>query len=119
VGEVVDVLGGAGEVDEFGDGGQFGQLIAHLLKALLDEVFHRLDVVVGGLLRGLDGLGVLQAEIGDHGIQERVRGVGEGATSGIPGSAARCWSQRTSTVTRERMSPYSLKIPRSWDTLSP
>ncbi|SST07618.1 Uncharacterised protein [Acinetobacter baumannii] len=35
-----------------------------------------------------------------------------GATSGIPAWAARRCSQRTSTMTRKRIRPYSLKIGR-------
>ena len=48
---VVDVLAGAGEVHELGGGLQLGPA----LELVLDPVFDRLHVVVGGLLDGLDG----------------------------------------------------------------
>jgi hypothetical protein len=50
VGEVVDVLAGAGEVDELQRRGQLG-IVA---QPLLDQVLDRLDVVVGGALDLLD-----------------------------------------------------------------
>src|SRR5690606_784150 len=72
VGGVVDVLGGAGEVDELGDGVELG--IGG--DAFLDEVLHRLDVVVGGFLDVLDALGVRFAEAGGDVVEQ---GVGRGA----------------------------------------
>jgi hypothetical protein len=55
---VVDVLAGAGEMHELGGRRQ----LRIPLEAVLDPVLHRLDVVVGGLLDALDGLGVGLAE---------------------------------------------------------
>ncbi len=46
VGQVVDVLAGAGEADELADSGQFRQLE----PLLLEQVFDGLYVVVGGAL---------------------------------------------------------------------
>gem|GEM_PF-3646672 len=59
VGQVVDVLAGAGEMNELVDLGQLRQL----LGLLLEQVLHRLDVVVGGALELLDPLGMLQLEV--------------------------------------------------------
>ncbi len=56
VGEIVDVLAGAGEMHELVGLGQFG-MIADLL---LDEILDRLDVVVRGRLDRLDALRILQ-----------------------------------------------------------
>ena len=55
---VVDVLRGETEVDELFKVGE-----PHLVKLAFEEVFHRLDIVVGGLLYLLDGEGVLVAEV--------------------------------------------------------
>ena len=109
VGQVVDVLGGAGEVDEFADRLQLG--VAGDL--LLEEVLHRLDVVVGGALDVLDPLRVGIVERCPTMASSRLAAWPEsGGTSGICGWAARAWSQRTSTSTRWRISPYSLKMGR-------
>ena len=74
VGQVVDVLAGAGEVDEFVDGSQLRQL----LGLLLEQVFHGLHVVVGGALEFLDALGVLQLEVLGQAVQQRIGFGGEG-----------------------------------------
>ena len=66
VGQVVDVLGGAGKVDELADRLQFG--IADDL--FLEEVLHRLDVMVGGALDVLDPLGVLHAEVLEDPVEQ-------------------------------------------------
>ncbi len=50
VAEVIDVFAGAGKVHEFQRRTQLGVV----LELLLDEVFHRLDVMVGGALDLLD-----------------------------------------------------------------
>ena len=60
VGQVVDVFRGAGEVHEFAVSGQAAQF----RQPLLDEVFDRLDVVVGDRLDGLDALGGGGIELG-------------------------------------------------------
>src|SRR5690606_9828183 len=71
VGEVVDVLGGAGEVHEFAEGGQFG----YFGQAFLDVVLHRLDVVVGGALDLFHTLGGGHVElVGD--LAQQVGGIG-------------------------------------------
>mmetsp|Transcript_7277 Transcript_7277/g.17738 ORF Transcript_7277/g.17738 Transcript_7277/m.17738 type:complete len:294 (+) Transcript_7277:491-1372(+) len=59
VGEVVDVLAGAGEVQELGDG---PQLLA-VLDPLLQEVFDGLHVVLGHALDLLHALAVREAEL--------------------------------------------------------
>ena len=69
VGEVVDVLGGAGKVHEFSNVLQ----LRVAGKALLDEILNRLDVVVGGGLNGLDALCICFAEVTGDGVQ---RGAG-------------------------------------------
>ena len=56
---VVDVLGSAGEMDELAGGGHFGITG----QALLEEVFDRLDVVIGPAFLRLDRLGVGIAEV--------------------------------------------------------
>jgi hypothetical protein len=66
VGQIVDVLGGAGEVDELADRLQFG--VAGDL--LLEEIFHRLHVVIGGALDVLDPLGVGEGEVLDQAIED-------------------------------------------------
>lgn len=73
VGQVVDVFAGAGEVDELADLGQLRQLGS----LLLEEVFDRLDVVVGGALDFLDALGVLKFEIGGQVVQQGIGFGGE------------------------------------------
>lgn len=73
VGQVVDVLAGAGEVDELADLGQLRQLGS----LLLEEVFDRLDVVVGGALDFLDAFGVLELEVGGQAVQQGVGFGGE------------------------------------------
>jgi hypothetical protein len=72
MGQVVDVLAGAGEVNELADVVQLRQLGGLLLEQVLDG----LDVVVGGALDFLDALGVLKLEIAGQLVQ---RGVGFGA----------------------------------------
>ena len=65
VGQVVDVLAGAGEVNELAHAGQFF-VLGHLF---LDEVFHRFHVVIGGGFNGLDALGMLDVEIAGNTAQ--------------------------------------------------
>ena len=62
MGEVVDVLGGAGEMDELCDRLQLGQRVGNRGDLFLDEIFHGLDVVVGGALDRLDLFGIRQAK---------------------------------------------------------
>lgn len=65
IGNVVDVLGSAGEVHEWAQPGQlraFGQ-------PLVDEVFHCLDIVIGGFLDGFDATGLLVAEVRDQPVE--------------------------------------------------
>ena len=70
VGEVVDVLARAGEVDELGEPGVLGGR-GDRGQPLLDEVLDGLDVVLGDLL-GLGQLGDLGgAEVLDDGAQAR------------------------------------------------
>ncbi|KAG1244633.1 hypothetical protein G6F68_015371 [Rhizopus microsporus] len=60
VAEVVDVFAGAGEMHEFQRRSQLGVV----LQLFLDEVLHRLDVVVGGALDLLHARGLGRAENG-------------------------------------------------------
>ncbi|MDT4809297.1 hypothetical protein FQZ97_421790 [compost metagenome] len=86
MGQVVDVLAGAGEVDELADLGQFRQLGG----LLLEQVFHGLDVVVGGALDFLDALGVLQLEVFGQLVEQGIGFGGEGRDfrdAGVGGEA--------------------------------
>jgi hypothetical protein len=103
VGDVVDVFGGAAEVDELGDAGDFGVVA----EALLEPVLHGLHVVVGGGLDGLHGLAVGDREVGDHGVELGHGGRREGAISASSGAAARAFSHSISTLTRLRIRPNS------------
>ncbi|CAM5199995.1 hypothetical protein CDEN61S_01745 [Castellaniella denitrificans] len=78
---VVDVFRRAGEVDEFGRPGQFG-VVGHLF---LEPVFHRLHVVVGGALDGLDAGRVGLGEIVHQRPQPRARRRREGGQLGQAG----------------------------------
>ena len=69
IGQVVDVLGGAGEVQKPGDRGKLGMR----REPLPQEIFDRLDVVVGARLDGLDPLGVVLIEALDEVIEKRLR----------------------------------------------
>ena len=90
------------------------------LELLLDVVLHRLDVVVGGRLDGLDALGGQPVEAVGDGVQ---RGAGRprdsAGTSGMPGCAASDCSQRTSTSTRRCIRPNSLNTARRSAVLPP
>ena len=68
MGEVVDVLGGTGEVDELGNGLQF--LVAG--KTLLDKVFHRFHIVIGGGFNILDPPGIHLGEARDNALKQFV-----------------------------------------------
>ena len=65
VGQVIDVLAGAGEMHELAHVGQF-VMFCHLF---LDEIFHRLHIVIGGGFDGLDALGMLRFEIASNAAQ--------------------------------------------------
>ena len=62
---VVDVFAGAGKVHELGGLLQLGAAV----ELGLDPVLHGLDVVVGGLFDGLDGVGIGFGEVGDQRVQ--------------------------------------------------
>jgi hypothetical protein len=94
---VVDVLAGAGEVDELAGRAQFGPR----LELGLDPVLDRLDVVVGGLLDLLDrqrvGLGEVlhqPEQVGARAGRERLEfgeaGVGQGDEPAHLDLHARC-----------------------------
>ncbi len=70
VGEIVDVLRGAGEVQELADLGDLGVRFGLFLKEILD----RLDVVVGSRLDFLDAPGIGDREAGDNIVQELIGG---------------------------------------------
>ena len=73
IGQVIDVLGGAGKVNEFADRFQF--LVAG--DFLLEEIFHRLDVMVGGALDVLDTLCIRFVEFFNEVIEHMVGVVAE------------------------------------------
>lgn len=86
VGQVVDVLAGAGEVDELADLGQFRQRGG----LLLEQVLHGLHVVVGGAFDFLDALGMLELEVFGELVQQGVGFGGEGRhfrNAGVGGEA--------------------------------
>jgi hypothetical protein len=66
VAQVVDVLRGAGEVDEL----RHRRQLRVVADPLLQEILDRLDVVVGGALDGLDRLGIVVRERGFQLFQE-------------------------------------------------
>ena len=59
ISKIVDILRGAAEMDEFHRSAEFLMPRDFLFK----EVFHRFDVMIGGALDCLDGLGVLNREV--------------------------------------------------------
>ncbi|KAF1023298.1 MAG: hypothetical protein GAK37_03259 [Pseudomonas sp.] len=75
VGQVVDVLAGAGKVNELADLGQFRQLGGLFLEQVLNGFY----VMVGGALDLFDTLGVLQSKVVGQGVEH---GVGFGGKSG-------------------------------------
>lgn len=94
VGQVVDVLTGAGEVNEFAHAGQLF-VFGHLF---LDEVFHRLHVMVGGGFDGLDAFGMLHIEVA-------------GYTAQMPGSlAAHQWHFGDVLVVGELFQPAHFHV---------
>src|SRR5690606_7363055 len=74
VGQVVDVLAGAGEVNELADLVQLRQFGGLLLEQVLDG----LDVMVGGALDFLDTLGVLDGEVLCQLVEQGIGFGGEG-----------------------------------------
>src|SRR5690606_26651959 len=75
MGQVVDVFGGAGEVDEFVHRLQFRKVL-HLF---LEQILHGLYVVVGGALDFLDPLGVLKLKVINQTVQQLIGLLGEWA----------------------------------------
>ena len=73
VGEVVDVLGGAGEVDELLHRGQ----LRHLPDLFLEEVLDGLHVVVGRAFDLLDPRGALEIEAVDDVVEVEIRFLSE------------------------------------------
>jgi len=74
VGKIIDVLGSAGEVDEFGAARDF--LVA--AGFFLQKIFDRLDVVIGGRLDLLDAARIAFREIRNDALEEFFRGWREG-----------------------------------------
>ena len=68
MGQVVDVFGGAGEVDEFADGFQLGLPCNFFLEVVLDR-FH---VMVGGALDGFDPQGICFAKVAEDAFQKGI-----------------------------------------------
>ena len=73
MGEIVDVLGSAGEMYELCDGRQF----ALAAKALLDEILHGFDIVPGGFFDALDRRGVVDGKTLGDGCEFVERGGGQ------------------------------------------
>ena len=65
VGQVIDVLTGAGEVNKLAHAGQLF-VLGHLF---LDEVFHRFHIVIGGGFDFLDALGVFGFKVAGDAAQ--------------------------------------------------
>jgi hypothetical protein len=65
IGNVIDVLGSTGEMQEGPDPGQFGILT----EALADEILDRLDVMIGPALDFLDATGIVRAKLAGYVIQ--------------------------------------------------
>ncbi len=86
IGEGVDVLGGAGEVDEFERRAEVGLLA----EPFLDEVFDRLDIVVGRRFDRLDPVGVLDPELLTEGQQAGTGGRIEGRQFDDAGLVGEC-----------------------------
>ncbi len=72
MGEVVDILGGAGEMDELAHRRELGMIG----DALFDEVLHRLDVMVGGAFDVLDAARIRFRKPFRDSIQDIDRGPG-------------------------------------------
>ena len=81
VGQVVDVLAGAAEVDQLG---QATVLVSRgdRREPLLEEILDRLDVVLGDSLGAGHLLDLLGAELVDNGAQPRLLVAGEAAHTG-------------------------------------
>jgi hypothetical protein len=71
---IVDVFGGAGEMDELGRARQLG-MVFHLL---FQPIFHRLDVVVGDALDIFDAGGVGLGKVLHQRLQAGSRFAGKG-----------------------------------------
>ena len=113
--QVVDVFRGTGEVHELRD-----RLRVHRCReTLLDEILHRLHVVIGGRLDILDASGIHFTEIVVRIIERLIGRLDRLGTSSMPSCAARHCSQRISTSTRRLIRPNSLNTSRSGSVLLP
>ena len=115
VGEVVDVLGRAREMDEFADARDLG----HVGEALLQPVLDRLDVVVGRALDRLHALAVGWLE--RRGRARRAPRAPPRKTARPRRSPARRRARSSHAIsirTRARIRPNSLKCSRSASTLA-
>ena len=74
MGQIIDVFGGAGEVDEFGHRLQ----LRVTREPLLDEVLHRFHIVIGGGLDVLDASGIDLVEVVDDLFQQFIGLPGKG-----------------------------------------
>ena len=94
--EVIDVLRRASKVEELE---LFRELSARRVpceRCLLEVVLDRLHIVVGGLLDGLDLLGLCDVEPGGDGLEQRDRGLVKGRQLGHD------------TLARQRKQPLNL-----------
>ncbi len=111
--EVVDVLGRAREMDEFGD----ARDLFDAREPFPQPVFDGLDVVVGRALDRLDALGVGGGERRRTLHRARRAHLRRTArTSAIAGSSESATSHAISMRTRARISPNSLKCSASGAT---
>ncbi len=83
MGVVVDVFRGAGEVNEFADG---GQLRVHF-DFFFEEVLHRFHIMVGGALDLFDAGGVALVEVEDYAVKHGIGGRAQGRDFRDPGVA--------------------------------
>ena len=115
VSEIVDVLGGAGEMHPF----ELRLRGAALLEPAPDPELHRLHVVLGARLDALDGgdVGLLRIR-GERLRPARAPPAASVDKARAAGPRASAGNQAHSTRTRSRMSPASLKISRTGASLA-
>ena len=92
IGQVVDVLGSAGKMQEFADPGQF----AVVCNPFLEKVLNRFYVMIGSRLNGLDSLCIGQTKL----INDCVEG--------LFGGVCECRHLRDVRVSRQHLQPANL-----------
>src|SRR5690606_41786239 len=99
MGQVVDVLGGAGEVDELADRFQLRQFAG----LPLEQIFDSLYIKIGGAFDFLDALCVAELEVIHQTVQHRVSFVGERL------------NPRYAGVRRQKLQPSNLNMHSEQD----